>query len=239
MARRRLRHCRKRDQCARRGGSARPQRPQGPRARAQRPHRRLHPHRGDHRAGFRPRRHGDDVRVVSDLAGLRRARSRTGKARACVRAQSDADGGAVARRPARDPGDGPQGQRRGVRSTRSRRRRALRRRHRPRRRRRAVRVRAARRLAVVARDAQDRGARSLAPRRCAASPLSSARRWAPPAAGWKRAISRRSCARCSRRGCCTPVSVRKAPIRARWRRSSPLRSKSPARRSSRAAPGTR
>ena len=87
-------------------------------------------------------------------------------------------------------------------------------------------------LKIVAREAWRRGLRGLADllRR-------GARHRA--AAGWKRATSPRSCARCLRRGCCIPVSARKAPIRARWRRSSPLRSKSPARRSSRAARRTR
>ena len=51
--------------------------------------------------------------------------TRTGKARACVRAHADADRGAVARRPACDSCHGSQGERRRLRQARGRRRRAL------------------------------------------------------------------------------------------------------------------
>ena len=63
---------------ARRCSPARAQ--QGAGAGAQRPHRRLHPHRGDHRAGLRPRRDGDDLRAVHHLAGLCRAGRRPRRA---------------------------------------------------------------------------------------------------------------------------------------------------------------
>ena len=46
--------------------------------------------------GFRPRRHGDDVRPLPDFTGLRRDRPGTGEARARLRAHGDADGGAAA-----------------------------------------------------------------------------------------------------------------------------------------------
>ena len=74
---------------------------QGAGAGAQRPHRRLHPHRGDHRAGLRPRRDGDDLRAVHHLAGLCRARRRSRPARARVLPHRHADRRAAARRRAR------------------------------------------------------------------------------------------------------------------------------------------
>ena len=168
--------------------------------------------------GFYPRRDGDDVRPVHHVAGVRRTRSGTGEARAFFRAFADADGGGAAGRAARDPRDGPQDERRRLRATGGRRRRAFCGRYRQRRRRRAVSLFAPWRLAVVGRDAQDRRPRSLAAR--PARPRRILRRGARHrrAAGSKRAFNPISFARCLRPGCCIPASVRKAPIPARWRK---------------------
>ena len=216
-------------------------RAQGAGAGAQRPHRRLHPHRGDHRAGLRPRRDGDDLRAVHHVAGLCRARRRPRPARPRLRAYAR-------RRPAcccpdgrqRRAAHGPRRQCRGLRRAGRRRRRRLRARD----------VDAIGRRSPVCssrllggalwsrRDAQAAGARGLAARACAASPPSSARRSAP-ARGWLETAYRvrGDRRRCSRPGCCIPGSGRRAPIPARWPRSSPSRWRPPARRSCKGGAG--
>ncbi len=228
--RRRLRDRRQRHQRPRRRRDARPQGPQGRPARAQRPHRRLPPHRGGDGAGLRPRRDGDHLRALHHLAAYA-ASARTSRpvaSRSAIPRRRPACSCPTAAMPCSPwtaPATSP-----------------------PSRRWRSATVRPS--TAPCSGSGPTR--RSCSPcsaGRCgreecskrssrrpgdavpARSPASSARRWSRPAATSKAPIPQRSRRRCGRRGCSIAGSAPKAPIRPRWPRSSASPSRRPAARS--------